>query len=629
MGHLGNLPTEPLASNVLNNHIHQYLEYYCNEATDTDYAVLVNGEWGAGKTHVVKDFLKGWQGRQTDRRVLYVSLYGVNSFRQIESAFFEQLYPIAGSKAAKIAGKVAKGLLRAALKIDLDESSTATINAQVPDIDFKDHFSTPQGSILVFDDLERCAIKLPDILGYINQFVEHDQFKAIIVADESKINESAYPSIKEKLVGQTLRVCSDAQSVIPIFISSVKDKKTRSLLSNDIDHISQIFSSSKTNNLRLLKRSIWLIERVSSTFSDEHWKSPIGITEFVRLLLGVSLDCGFGRITEDSIDSFGDDYFLAYLKAKDGNTSAAQSTRERYPTISFDQFPFDVDFLRDVLFNGIVEESQVHLALKNSVFYADPKEDAAWRIAWHSYEISDDQFEDAVAKVEREFKGDPKWEAGEIIHVLGLRLRFSRIEAIQLSIADVVREGREFIDKLANAGTLPLLDDETTGLIGGWGGLGFSERETPEFRELVQYYYSNQNILKEAKRPGEANQLLSFMKTDQKLFYRMVCLNNVQTSLYYDIPILKNIDPTEFVETFVSLNGLGQVDVSSALKDRYSHGRLEGELSDERQWLSSVVDELKARVDKMRPGSRDRVAGLLRRDLEPVLLTSNAVCNAT
>ena len=41
----------------------------------------------------------------------------------------------------------------------------------------------------MFDDLERASLDINEILGYINNFVEHDNIKVIIIANENEIED--------------------------------------------------------------------------------------------------------------------------------------------------------------------------------------------------------------------------------------------------------------------------------------------------------------------------------------------------------------------------------------------------------------------------------------------------------
>jgi hypothetical protein len=43
--------------------------------------------------------------------------------------------------------------------------------------------------IIIFDDLERCKLKISELFGYINEFVEHYGCKVILLSEEIKIFE--------------------------------------------------------------------------------------------------------------------------------------------------------------------------------------------------------------------------------------------------------------------------------------------------------------------------------------------------------------------------------------------------------------------------------------------------------
>jgi hypothetical protein len=91
----------------INKHVYQALETYCNLTVEPEYAVLLKGSWGCGKSHFVEEFIE----QHKDYKFLFVSLYGVESVDAIEDKFFQQLNPILSSKSMVLAGKIGKGLL--------------------------------------------------------------------------------------------------------------------------------------------------------------------------------------------------------------------------------------------------------------------------------------------------------------------------------------------------------------------------------------------------------------------------------------------------------------------------------------------------------------------------------------
>ncbi len=277
-----------------NKSVMEYLHYYCDPDSKFDYAVMLKGKWGSGKTHLLNEFLKQREEKDLAKN-LYVSLYGLTSFRQIEQELYRQLHPVLSSRGMKIAAVVGKGLLKATTKIDWngDGKDDVTINSSVPELDLMDYFKTPNECLLIFDDLERCSMRVSDVLGYINSFVEHEGFKSIIIANEDEIlrRDAAntrenledrnrpseelqrYSQIKEKLIGQTLKVRSSVRVALPHFLTLIRSKKTEAYLKEHLEDIYTIHSQSETENLRLLKQALWDFERFSSQLTDVHWAS--------------------------------------------------------------------------------------------------------------------------------------------------------------------------------------------------------------------------------------------------------------------------------------------------------------------------------------------------------------------
>ena len=47
-------------------------------------------------------------------------------------------------------------------------------------------------SIIVFDDLERCEIEINKVLGMINNLVEHNDVRIILVANQKEIGRMSF-----------------------------------------------------------------------------------------------------------------------------------------------------------------------------------------------------------------------------------------------------------------------------------------------------------------------------------------------------------------------------------------------------------------------------------------------------
>jgi hypothetical protein len=134
-----------------NKHVWEYLTCYLGLAHAPGFAVLVSGPWGAGKTYLLKAFLKNQFGEDTANYV-YVSLYGLSSIEEIDDALFEAAFPVMTGAAAKVAGRVAKAGLKF-LKVEPGDWS------------IKEFLNKFKAQVYVFDDLERCEAPINKVLG--------------------------------------------------------------------------------------------------------------------------------------------------------------------------------------------------------------------------------------------------------------------------------------------------------------------------------------------------------------------------------------------------------------------------------------------------------------------------------
>ncbi|EHW1570865.1 DEAD/DEAH box helicase family protein, partial [Escherichia coli] len=134
-----------------NTYIKDYIEYYLSLKTEPQYAIMLKGAWGSGKTWFIERVLEEYKQKHSEFKFLKVSLYGVNSIEQIEDEFYRQLHPILSNKALIFGANVLKNTLKATFKIDFngDNKSDVDVNASVPTINLSDFSREPDGFVLV------------------------------------------------------------------------------------------------------------------------------------------------------------------------------------------------------------------------------------------------------------------------------------------------------------------------------------------------------------------------------------------------------------------------------------------------------------------------------------------------
>ncbi len=194
-----------------NQHIANFLDGYLNASSKPDYAVLITGDWGSGKTHFIKKYLGGdkkiikdWLTDCEKHIVLYVSLFGAKSRVDMDGRVLEKLHPILKSEKIKVftssfpiigmiagAGAPIPGgtIIGERIGKNLQCFTDAFRESLLKEKQEKDF----KNLVVVFDDVERADMPLPELLGYLNEYVEHLHVPCILLADENvwkEINES-------------------------------------------------------------------------------------------------------------------------------------------------------------------------------------------------------------------------------------------------------------------------------------------------------------------------------------------------------------------------------------------------------------------------------------------------------
>lgn len=152
--------------------------------TKINYALLLSGTWGCGKTFFIKEFIKELEQKNelSKTNVIYISLYGMHDIAEIKNKIV--LCSIKNEKVKKIIPYLNIGLSTIS---DIASSITSVKNGDEKIKSIINMLYKIDNLVIFIDDIERCDIDINSILGYINELVEHNNVKAILIADEEKI----------------------------------------------------------------------------------------------------------------------------------------------------------------------------------------------------------------------------------------------------------------------------------------------------------------------------------------------------------------------------------------------------------------------------------------------------------
>ena len=255
----------------MNNQIFDFLNEYA-KLPSPQYAVLLRGKWGCGKTYFVKNWLAEFDKsnklpaneNSIELKPIYVSLFGMREISDIKSAIDRCVNPFFYSKPGKIlkiAGRIAsKIIFKTELDIDEDGKGETSFSGALDSLTIfeNDNKDEVKGvKFIIFDDLERCQIPMKQLLGFINYFVEHCDCHVVVIGEEKYLDDKTQHDLlefKEKIVGREFEILPDIEAAIKLFVS--EPMMATDFLSKETGMIQLCFECTATHNLRLLRQSL-------------------------------------------------------------------------------------------------------------------------------------------------------------------------------------------------------------------------------------------------------------------------------------------------------------------------------------------------------------------------------------
>lgn len=234
----------------LNNFIKEYADTKMVKS-----AIMISAPWGTGKSYYINKSLVPFLKNECNIETIVVSLYGLseleeiskNIFLELKASFFKKQNPyIVGSK---IIGKtIFNGLV-----------SFFGIDFKLNEDDFKEIYKSIDltNKVIILDDVERTSIDVIKLLGFVNNLVEQDGAKVILVTNEEELTKRHsfdkwdYFNIKEKTISDTIQFHLPPKKAIESIIDSFTFKFLDCInKDNLLNQIEKIMIDIKCNNLR-------------------------------------------------------------------------------------------------------------------------------------------------------------------------------------------------------------------------------------------------------------------------------------------------------------------------------------------------------------------------------------------
>lgn len=459
--------------------------------------------------------------------------------------------------------------------------------------------------LIVFDDLERGVMSAQELLGYINQFVEQEGRKVVIIANEAEIekNENEYRTVREKVIGQSFDLRADVLPALESFIKGMTDEPARNYVEANKITLLSVFQQSGSDNLRVLKQVLLTWDRTFPAIDVDLRKKSEALLVAFKLFVALCAEVRLGRLCAGDLQGRISRISAGGLaKSKGESATGLFGASERYPELRLHDNVLTDDVLVHTLCEGRIDADEINAGLRESQHFIAPGEEPAWRKVWYGMERPPEEFQAAFNEMEQQFRERAFLETGEILHVFSLRLWCAKIGMLKENPEEVVKACRAYVDDLAKGEHILGASPVERPRFSGAYGLGFMQGEAPEFKELGTYYEAAITAAKERRWPAEARAAMDLMAADIEAFFGKMCrTNDERAKTYLDAPVFSTIPAAEFVDRVLEIPPKDFREVMSAFKGRYEMGGLGRDLQPEKAWAREVRDLLIEKANALVP----------------------------
>jgi hypothetical protein len=511
------------------------------------YAVLLSGKWGSGKTHFIEQF----KSEHSSVRVVKISLFGLKSKEDIHKKIvLEQFNFLKPSGAiAKNVPYVLEKLTGLNLNLSLSDISVGMAIKQVWN----------KKTLFVFDDLERIEMSFPEAFGYINQLVEEFGQKVIFLADETRLKDpEEYQQFKEKIIGKTFEIQEHFEAAFEIFTDKLKNSKE--ILKSNQSAIKTVFEIAGYKNLRSLRQGILDFDRLMDSFEDKFKKHSTFMTEFIKVFFAFIFETKSGKYTIPPLE----------ISLKD---QVFREEDEQKPFIDHivDEYYLDHPVLPDFLWrkfywNQYLTAEEISESLSKSRFFKEQQEE--WVTLGHYLYIEQSEFEKALQETLKKLEDNKYDDPIVLMHIVSTLLHLSRESLYDKSQQNIVIDMQEYISRnIAQWKNIDTLDHHK--LEKYHSGLPPLYDTSPRYIEVQEYLLKKAEEVRLDGLIEKGALLIIYLKSNQiNEFLDMLTVER-NKGILYRLPVLNTINPQDFFDALIQVENKNMRDVFDVLKNRY------------------------------------------------------------
>ena len=601
----------------------------------TDYAIMINGEWGSGKTYFwnnkIRNKIDTLQLNGKHYTTIYMSLYGISNLEDISKKIFIETTQLMDKNMKKYMNATGQQSIPEYAKTGLDMANLFGVTQSGDKVDYSKFFSTDD-KVLCFDDLERANVDVIDILGYINNFVEHDHIKTIIICNEKELSTKLkssnlemktfiatyildkegdlsktdkpmvekiqdkieyvfdkandYERIKEKLIGETFEYQPEFNYIINgILMRYENNTDLIRFLRENTNYIVSTFNKSGTRNLRILKHALNDFKKVYEMVNKYYPNTNYRILQTMLIFtIAISFEIKAGKITKDKFINIADneeyksilvssrvlmDNRQFYIKEFDNNYYYNFKVEYRF-------FKFIEMYVRTRIFDMKTFKKNMEVII-NTV--DTEKLPGYKRLLTEEYwKISDDQFPNVIEDVIEDVKAG-KVKLLDTVKIFIYFTYFIKKGLINYDIKTI----RGIFFNGMNAAALTSEYSENAEQEIEQTIIG---EKTQEINDILNHFYMINNALKDKMYSQKAEEIFKCIPMKMETFYERFdreCMN---------VPIFKFYDPYQMFQRISCASNEDIVSIKEKLIDRAEKytKEIEPEMKNIKQ-LKQVIDD--------------------------------------
>jgi len=415
-----------------------------------------------------------------------MSLYGISNLEEISKKIFIETTQLMDKNLRKFMDANGQTNIPEYAKTGLDMANFFGVTQNGDKIDYADFFSTDD-KVLCFDDLERANVDVIDILGYINNFVEHDHIKTIIICNEKELSTKLkssnlemktfiatylldkqnelnktdkpmvekiqdkiehvfdkandYERIKEKLIGETFEYAPKFDYIINgILMRYENEPDLIRFLRENTRIIINTFERSGTRNLRILKHALNDFKKVFDMVNKSYPNTSHRVMQTMLIFtIAISFEIKAGKVTKNKFMNIKDneeykailvssrvlmDNRQFYIKEFDNNYY--YNFKAEYRFFKFIEYYVRTRIFDMKIFKDDMETIRNTVDTENLPGYKRLLTEEYWK-------ISDDEFDNVIEDIMKDIK-EGNLELIDIVKIYAYFSYFSRKGLIDYDI---------------------------------------------------------------------------------------------------------------------------------------------------------------------------------------------------